>query len=572
MSELVTEKRWSLKSLPEDEVVDRLAKEVNVRPELARLLLQRGIKDYESAKAFFRPSLEDLHDPFLMKDMDKAVDRLSLAISEGENIMVYGDYDVDGTTSVALVYSFLKEHTDSIMYYIPDRYTEGYGLSAQGIDQAADNDVSLIITLDCGIKAVEKVDYAKTKGIDIIICDHHRPGDILPPAVAILDAKQDGCEYPYKELCGCGVGFKFMQAFSLRHDLDQNTLFDYLDLVATAIGADIVPITGENRVLMTHGLNMVNTRPSGGIKALLQVADVKKRLSVTDLVFIVAPRINAAGRIFHGNHAVALLTSEDLTHLEEVAKEVNTFNQERKELDRAITEQALDMISADEDQRKAKTTVVYKEDWHKGVVGIVASRLTETYYRPTIVLTESNGMVTGSARSVRHFDVYDAIDACSDLLVNFGGHKYAAGLTMELDNLSEFQKRFEEVVSSSIAPELLIPEVITDLYLELDHVDRKFYNVIKQMAPFGPGNMRPVFRSGPCLGRYAKIVGDKHLKFQAYQEDANRVLNCIAFNHSDKLELLNSGRSFDMLYSVEENEWNGMVSLQLNIKDIRPTD
>lgn len=572
MTETVPDKRWTSRPIPEGLSVETLAKELNVRPELATLLIQREISDFDAAKAFFRPSLDDLHDPFLMKDMDKAVDRLSQALEEGESIMVFGDYDVDGTTSVALVYSFLRNLTDQVMYYIPDRYTEGYGLSMAGIQQAADNDISLIITLDCGIKAVEKVAHAKELGVDIIICDHHRPGDVLPPAVAVLDAKQEGCEYPYKELCGCGVGFKFMQAYCRRHEIDEGHVLQYLDLLATAIGADIVPITGENRVLMYHGLQMINTEPSSGIRALLQVADVKKKsLTVMDLVFIIAPRINAAGRIFHGNHAVALLTGEDPDKLESVAREVNTFNGERKELDRSITEQALDMIASDEQFHGMKSTVVFKEDWHKGVVGIVASRLIETHYRPTIVLTESNRMATGSARSVRHFDVYDAIEACSDLLVNFGGHKYAAGLTLELDQVDEFRRRFEEVVSATIDPEWLIPEVTADLEFDLDHVDRKFFNVLRQMAPFGPGNMKPVFRTDNCLGRYAKIVGETHLKFQAYQEDVNRPINCIAFGLGNKLDIAKSGQPFSLIYTIEENEWNGMLSLQLSVKDIRLT-
>ena len=507
-----------------------------------------------------------------MKDMDKAVDRLIQAVDQDEHIMIYGDYDVDGTTSVALVYSFLRETTEAIMYYIPDRYKEGYGLSYQGIDQAADNDVTLIITLDCGIKATDKVAYAKEKGIDIIICDHHRPGDELPAAVAVLDPKQGDCPYPFKELCGCGVGFKFMQAYCQRTETDTVNLFNKIDLLATAIGADIVPITGENRVFMHHGLKMVNEGPSDGISALKQVADVKKKMTVTDLVFIIAPRINAAGRIFHGNHAVALLTSEPGVQLEEIAHEVNNFNKERKELDKVITQQALEMIAEDSTMLEAKSTVVYREDWHKGVVGIVASRLIETYYRPTIVLTESNGMATGSARSVRHFDVYEAIDSCSDLLENFGGHKYAAGLTMKLEHVDEFRRRFDEVVSKTCPSDWLIPEVTADLELDLDEVDRKFFNVLRQMAPFGPGNMKPVFMSKSCQARYPKIVGETHLKFQVYQNDTNRPLNTIAFGQGDKLELLQSGRSFDLLYTVEENEWNGMVGLQLNVKDIRPSE
>jgi single-stranded-DNA-specific exonuclease len=563
-------KRWSLKELPDDKQVIELAKSLNIRAELAALLIQREIKDYQSAKSFFRPSLEELHDPFLMKDMGKAVERLSRAISEEESIMVFGDYDVDGTTSVALVYSFLKKITDRVMYYIPDRYAEGYGLSYAGIDQAADNDITLLITLDCGIKAVEKVAYAKEKGVDIIICDHHRPGEIIPDAVAVLDAKQPGCGYPYKELCGCGVGFKFMQAYCRSHSIDEAEVFEYMDMLAVAIGADIVPITGENRVMVHFGLQKVNSDPSEGIKALMQVAEVHKQMTVTDLVFIIAPRINAAGRIFHGNQAVALMTSGNATELDEVSAQINNFNMERKELDRSITEHALSMMDEDPTLFEKKSTVVFHKDWHKGVIGIVASRLIETHYRPTIVLTESNGKATGSARSVRHFDVYDAIDACSDLLDNFGGHKYAAGLTLDVDKVSEFRRRFEEVVSNTIKPEWLIPEVVADMQVELYKIDRRFYNVIKQMAPFGPGNMKPVFRTDNCGARYPKILKEKHLKFQVHQDDLSAPINCIAFGQADKYELLRSGEAFNLLYTVEENEWNGNVSLQLMVKDIRP--
>ena len=564
-------KRWSSKELPKEAQVLELAKAVNIRAELATLLIQRGISDFSEAKSFFRPSLKELHDPFLMKDMDKAVERLSQAISQEENIMVFGDYDVDGTTSVALVYSFLKKITERVMYYIPDRYTEGYGLSYAGIDQAADNDISLLITLDCGIKAVEKVAYAKEKGVDIIICDHHRPGDVLPEAVAVLDAKQSDCTYPYKELCGCGVGFKFMQAYCQSHSIDESEVFEYMDMLAVAIGADIVPITGENRVMVYYGLQKVNTQPSEGIKALMQVADVNKKMTVTDLVFIIAPRINAAGRIFHGNKAVALMTSAVDTELEEVSQQINTYNTERKELDRNITEHALSMMEEDLSLSEKKSTMVYHPEWHKGVVGIVASRLIETYYRPTIVLTESNGKATGSARSVRHFDVYDAIDACADLLENFGGHKYAAGMTLAVENVPEFRRRFEEVVSSTIKPEWLVPEVVADLEVELYKIDRRFHNVIKQMAPFGPGNMSPVFRTDNCGARYPKILKEKHLKFQVHQDDLSAPINCIAFGQADKYELLRSGQAFSLLYTVEENEWNGSVSLQLMVKDIRPS-
>lgn len=564
-------KRWSLRPIPDEDQVLELAKALNIRAELASLLIQRGIDTFAKAKAFFRPSLDNLHDPFLMRDMDKAVERLSAAIAEGEHIMVFGDYDVDGTTAVSLVYSFLSNITDRVMYYIPDRYAEGYGLSLQGIDQAEDNEVSLIITLDCGVKAIDQVAYAKEKGIDIIICDHHRPGPSLPDAYAVLDAKRDDCNYPYDELCGCGVGFKFMQAYTQHHGMDEAVLHESLDLLAVAIGADIVPITGENRVLMYHGLAKVNTRPSSGIQSLMQVAEVQKKMTVTDLVFMIAPRINAAGRIFHGNQAVALMTSEEPEQLLDVSQQINAFNTERKELDRAITESALEMLEEDEMHKGQKTTVVYHPDWHKGVVGIVASRLIETHYRPTIVLTESNGKVTGSARSVRHFDVHDAISACSDLLLNFGGHKYAAGLTMEEDQVAAFKSRFEQVVSESIKDEWLVPELIADMEVELHRIDRRFFNVIRQMAPFGPGNMKPVFQTDNCAARYPKVLKEKHLKFQAHQDDMSAPISCIAFGQADKYDLLRSGEPFSMLYTVEENEWQGRVTLQLNVKDIRPS-
>jgi single-stranded-DNA-specific exonuclease len=570
---LLQEKQWILKPSPDVDLVASLAKSLNIREELAMLLVQRGISTFDEAKAFFRPSLSDLHDPFLMKDMDKAVDRLVKAIEEEEFIMVYGDYDVDGTTSVSLVYSFLKHFHEPIMYYIPDRYSEGYGLSYTGIDQAHDNGVTLMITLDCGIKAVEKVAYAKEKGIDIIICDHHRPGVQLPPAVAVLDTKQDGCDYPYKELCGCGVGFKFMQAFCQKTGRNEDEILNYLDLVAVAIGADIVPVTGENRILMAMGLQKVNEQPRPGLQALLGVAGVKKNLTVTDLVFILAPRINAAGRIHHGEHAVALLTSSDESQLLSLAQEVDGFNKERKELDKDITAEALESLFDDASLSEKMSTVVYNEGWHKGVVGIVASRIIERIYRPTIVLTESNGKATGSARSIKHFDVYEAIEACSDLLINFGGHTYAAGLTLEIADIPEFQARFEAEVRSRMDEKWLIPEIKADLEIDLKSIDKKFLNVIKQMGPFGPGNMNPVFLTKNCSERgYARIVGENHLKLQVLSEGQNIPLDAIGFKLGEHLEHIQSGAPFDIIYTIEENEWNGMVKIQLNLKDIRPSE
>jgi len=534
------------------------------------LLAQRGIDSFESAKSFFRPSLSDIHDPFLMKDMDKAVDRLVKAVESKEFIMVFGDYDVDGTTAVSLVYSFLHKFHEEVIYYIPDRYKEGYGLSYAGIDYAHDNGVTLMITLDCGIKAVDKVRYAKEKGIDVIICDHHRPGSELPPAVAVLDAKQEDCHYPYKELCGCGVGFKFMQAYCQRTGRSEDEVLEYIDLVAVAIGADIVPVTGENRILMYMGLQKVNESPCKGLKALLGVAGAKGTLSVTDLVFILAPRINAAGRIHHGANAVKLLTEPEAGQLEELAKEIDNFNKERRDLDKVITQDALEILQNDPSYADMQSTVVYKESWHKGVVGIVASRLIEQVYRPTIVLTESNGFATGSARSIAHFDVYEAIDACSDLLINFGGHTHAAGMTLKIEDVPEFRRRFEESVRERMKAEWLIPELKADMEIPLECVDHKFLSILKQMGPFGPGNMNPVFYSKRCKERgFAKIVGEHHLKLQIISDGVERPIKAIAFKQAHHMEHVRAGRTFNMLYTLEENEWNGMVDLQLNVKDIK---
>jgi single-stranded-DNA-specific exonuclease len=568
--QVAQEKRWSVKPVPSAAVVEGLAVAINIRPELASLLVQRGITDFEEAKKFFRPSLADLHDPFLMKDMYKAVDRLIKAVSEKEHIMVFGDYDVDGTTSVSLVYSFLHEFHEQVVYYIPDRYKEGYGLSFDGIDFAHDNGITLMITLDCGIKAVEKVKYAKEKGIDVIICDHHRPGKELPPAVAVLDPKQDECSYPYKELCGCGVGFKFMQAYCIKSGRNQDEILKYVDMLAVAIGADIVPVTGENRILMYMGLQKINESPCEGLKALLGVAGVKKELNVTDLVFILAPRINAAGRISHGSNAVALLTSPNPEQLEVLAKEIDSFNRERKDLDKQITQEALHILQTDPSYTDMQSTVVFKEDWHKGVVGIVASRLIEHVYRPTIVLTESNGMATGSARSIAHFDVYEAIDACNDLLVNFGGHTHAAGMTLKVEDVPEFRRRFEASVRERMQEEWLIPELQADLEISLAHLDSKFLGILKQMGPYGPGNMNPVFYSQRCKEKgWAKVVGEDHLKLQIIAEGMNHPIDAIAFKQAHHLDTVRAGKPFSILYTIEENEWQGMVKLQLNIKDIK---
>ncbi|MBV7269028.1 single-stranded-DNA-specific exonuclease RecJ [Winogradskyella luteola] len=561
--------RWNLKPKPEASKIDTLKKALQVDDIVATLLLQRGIDTYEAAKTFFRPSFEDLHNPFLMKDMDLAVSRIEKAIADGENILVYGDYDVDGTTSVALMSSYLKTRIDSVATYIPDRYDEGYGISYKGIDFAHDNDFSLIIALDCGIKAIDKISYAKEKGIDFIICDHHRPGKHLPDAVAVLDPKRYDCEYPFKELCGCGVGFKLITALASNQGQTVEDLTEYLDLVATAIGADIVPITGENRALAYFGLQVINTNPRPGMKAI--IAEVKKEeLTITDVVFVVAPRINAAGRMKHGNHAVTLLTETDFNLAAEYAVDIDQFNTDRRETDKRITEEALIKIEEYNEQDHF-TTVVYNENWHKGVIGIVASRLTETYYRPTLVFTKSGDKLAASARSVKGFDVYDALEACSEHIEQFGGHKYAAGLTLLPENYNAFKAKFESVVKEKIDPKLLTPELKVDLEIGLNQVDSKLFRIIQQFAPFGPGNMSPTFMTqnvkdtgwGKCVGE-----DDKHIRFTATQSFADNLV-CIGFGLGDKIDIIKNRRPFSIVYSIDENHWNGNVSLQLKIKDIK---
>ena len=562
--------RWTVKPIPNPEKVQKLQQALGVEKAIATLLVQRGIETFEEAKKFFRPSLNDLHDPFLMKDMDKAVARIEQALAEGENILVYGDYDVDGTTSVALMSSYLKTRTPQIATYIPDRYAEGYGVSYQGIDYAADNDISLIIALDCGIKAIEKVAYAKEKGVDFIICDHHRPGKEIPNAVAVLDPKREDCEYPYKELCGCGVGFKLIQALEEKIGNPVETLMPFFDLVATAIGADIVPITGENRVLAYHGLHVINTLPRSGFKAILNQVK-KETLTITDVVFIIAPRINAAGRMKHGLHAVQLLVEEDEKLAEKYAAEIEAYNAERKDADRTITEEALQLIEELKEQERF-TTVVYGEHWHKGVIGIVASRLTETYYRPTLVFTKSGNKLAASARSVKGFDVYNALEACTEHIEQFGGHKYAAGLTLDESCYEAFKNKFEEVVSQSIDQKLLTPEINADLELNLKEITPKFYRILKQFAPFGPGNMTPIFLTQHLTDTgYGKAVGQTqdHLKCSVQQLPDKNFIGAIGFNLGDKLPLIQHKKPFDAVYSIDENEWNGNVSLQLKLRDIR---
>lgn len=561
--------RWTLLPKPEKEKVDHLAQALGVEPFVATLLVQRGVETFEEAKKFFRPSLEDLHDPYLMKDMDKAVARIEKGIENQENILIYGDYDVDGTTSVALLSSYLKTYYPNVATYIPDRYDEGYGISYQGIDFAEDNGFSLIIALDCGIKAIEKIAYASEKGIDFIICDHHRPGGEIPNAVAVLDPKRDDCEYPYKELCGCGVGFKLIQALAQNRGQKIEDLLLYLDLVATAIGADIVPITGENRILAHFGLKVINANPRTGFKAILKQVK-KETLTITDVVFIIAPRINAAGRMKHGNHAVTLLTETDINKAAEYAVEIEAFNTERKETDQQITDEALRQI-VDNNEENRMTTVVYKDSWHKGVIGIVASRLTETYYRPTLVFTKNGDTLAASARSVKGFDVYNALESCSEYIEQFGGHKYAAGLTLFEKDFENFKKAFEEVVSETIDPSLLTPELKIDAEIDFNDITPKFYRLLKQFAPFGPGNMTPVFmtKNVKDVG-YGKTVGEDktHLRLVMKQGNSNPFTG-IGFGMAEKEEIACHGKPFKIAYVIDENEWQGTVSLQLRIKDIK---
>lgn len=561
--------RWTIKPKPEIEKINALAKALEVEPILASLLVQRGIETFEEAKKFFRPSLQDLHDPYLMKDMDKAVERIEQAVESQENILIYGDYDVDGTTSVALLSSYLKTYYPNVATYIPDRYEEGYGVSYQGIDFADNNNISLIIALDCGIKANEKVLYANEKGIDFIICDHHRPGPEIPQAIAVLDPKREDCDYPYKELCGCGVGFKLIQALGKNRGLEIKDLILYLDLVATAIGADIVPITGENRILAYYGLKVINSNPRAGFKAIIKQIK-KKSLTITDVVFIIAPRINAAGRMKHGNHAVELLIETDMVMAMQFAMEIEKYNLDRRDTDKRITQEALTQILVNNEQDRM-TTVVYQEEWHKGVIGIVASRLTEIYYRPTLVFTKSGERLAASARSVRGFDIYNALEACSDHIEQFGGHMYAAGLTMHEKDFEGFKEAFETVVATSISPQLLIPETVIDVEINLNDITPRFYRILKQFAPFGPGNMAPVFMSQNLKDTgYGKCIGtDKtHLRAVVKQEDSP-VFTGIGFNMADKHEIITEGNAFKAVYCIDENDWQGNVSLQLRLKDIK---
>jgi len=581
-------KRWVLKKDGDYEKVNHLAQALNVDHNIANLLVQRGMFTFEDARDYFRPALTKLYDPFLMKDMELAVARIDSAINKGERILVYGDYDVDGTTAVALVYTFIREIYPNVDFYIPDRYSEGYGISYLGIDFAAENNFSLIIALDCGIKAIEKIAYAKSKNIDFIIGDHHRPGDSLPDAVAVLDPKRLDCTYPYKELSGCGVGFKLIQAYAFRNNIPFDRLEKYLDLVVVSIASDIVPITGENRILAYHGLKLINSDPRPAFETILKYCNItrnvdvdnptysffNRELTISDLVFLIGPRINAAGRIESGRNSVELLVSEDKTYAEKLAAQINAFNTERRSLDTLATQQALEIIESNEEILKSNTTVVYRPDWHQGVVGIVASRLTDSYYRPTIVLTQNNSLITGSARSVKDYDIYDAIDSCSDLLEHFGGHKYAAGLSLKSENFDKFKKRFNEYVDETITEEMLTPEIEIDLKINLNDINSKFYRIHRQFAPFGPGNMKPIFQTnGIADTGFARIVGKNHLKLTvAHPEIRSFFYPAIAFQQGAYLEYIEQGLPFNICYHIEENEWNGNVTLQLNIKDIRTFD
>jgi single-stranded-DNA-specific exonuclease len=561
--------RWNPKSKPNPEKVQAIQSALQVDAIIAKLLVQRGIETFEQAKTFFRPTLADLHNPYLMKDMDKAVVRIENAIANNENILVFGDYDVDGTTAVSLVSSYLRSFYPNVATYIPDRYAEGYGISYMGIDYAEDNDISLIIALDCGIKSIDHVNYAKAKNIDFIICDHHRPGNILPDAVAVLDPKREDCSYPYDELCGCGVGFKLIQALAENRNQTIEDLVLYLDLVATAIAADIVPITGENRVLAKFGLEVINSNPRPGIKALIQ--NVKKKvLTITDVVFIVAPRINAAGRIKHGNEAVALLTEYDLDQAEQFASEIEQHNSDRKELDKQITKEALLQIEENNEQKRF-STVVYQENWHKGVIGIVASRLVENYYRPTIVFTKSGEKLAASARSVKDFDVYNALEACAEHLEQFGGHMYAAGMTLLEENYENFKNAFEKVVQETIHPDLLTPEISYDAEIELSEINPKLMRLLKQFEPFGPENMTPLFLAKELTDSgYAKALGSDNEHLKAFVKQGNsESFGAIGFGLGNKLDLVTNKNKFDAIFSLEENEWKDTVTLQLQLRDIR---
>lgn len=568
------DKIWGIKPQGDINEIKHLSAALNVNMVIANLLVHRGIKTYNDAKAFFRPRLSDLHNPFLMKDMDKAVTRLEQAIARQEKVLIYGDYDVDGTTSVAMMYLFLKDYLSIIDYYIPDRYTEGYGISPQSIDFAARENFSLVIVLDCGIKAVEKIHYALQNNVDFIICDHHNPGDQIPEAVAVLDPKRPDCEYPYKDLSGCGVGFKLLQAFTQKNGISQEKLYNLLDLVVVSIASDIVPITGENRVLAYFGLEKLNTNPGMGLKTIISYSGLTgEEINISDIVFKIGPRLNASGRIEHGKKSVQILVSDDTVSSDALGEEIDSFNEIRKSLDRDITQEALEMINNNPELRNRNSTVIYNRDWHKGVVGIVASRLTEFYYRPTVVLTESNGLATGSARSVRDFDLYEAIGACSDLLESYGGHMFAAGLTLRIENIRDFSRRFEEIVTKTLSDRQQSQIIEVDARIALHEITPPFYRVLKQFAPYGPHNMVPVFVTEDVIDAgTSRLVGknSEHIKLDLMEPDSSLGgFAGIAFNMAHKFPVVQSGTPFDICYSIGLNEFRGKTNLQLNIRDIR---
>jgi single-stranded-DNA-specific exonuclease len=566
--------KWVYSELSEEQeqIKNRLADELSISPILAQLLIQREITTFEEARSFFRPDLNDLHDPFLMKDMDLAVERLTKAMHNNEKILIYGDYDVDGTTSVALVYRFLIKFYSNLEFYIPDRYNEGYGISIKGIDYAADNNFTLVIALDCGIKAIEKIKYANTKNVDFIICDHHNPDTELPPAIAVLDPKREDCEYPYKHLSGCGVGFKLIQAFASVNNIEFTHVISLLDLVALSIASDIVPITGENRILAFFGLKQINSNPSTGVKAIIEVCGLKdKDISISDIVFKIGPRINASGRMKLATESVELLVSRDYALAYERSSTINMYNNYRKDLDKNTTDEALVVIENDIEFSQKKSIVVYKSDWHKGVIGIVASRLSEEHYKPTVVLSESNGFASGSARSVLGFDLYKAIESCKDLLENFGGHMYAAGLTMKIENVEEFSRRFEEYVALNILEEQTRPSIEIDALIEFKDITPKFFRVLKQFGPFGPGNMNPVFASKNVYDYgSSRLVGkeQEHLKLELIDGSSENVMSGIAFRMHEFNDHLKALNPLDICYTLEENTFNNNTSIQLMIKDI----
>lgn len=563
------DKRWRILN-SDNEKVDALFRELKIHPAICNILVQRGIDTYQKAKDYFRPQLSGLYDPFLMKDMDKAVNRILSAFSSGEKILVFGDYDVDGTTSVACMYQFLKKRHPYTDFYIPHRYREGYGVSKAGIDFAFENNFSLIVCLDCGIKSVELIQYAKDLGIDFIVCDHHLPDDLIPAAVAVLNPKQKDCNYPFKELCGCGVGFKLITALCKQLHLPDDTPFEYLDLVATAIAADIVSITDENRVLAYYGLKKANTNPNVGIKALSYLSKHSKDLHINNLVFLIAPRVNAAGRMDDARKAVMMFVSETYEEALQWAEQLHADNDSRKEADMSITEEALSIIESDEVMVNRRSTVLFQPHWHKGVVGIVASRLIDHYYRPTIILTQSGEYVAGSARSVSGFNVYEAIHQCRDLLLGYGGHFYAAGMTLENNKVDAFKQKFEEVVQASIHPELLIPEIVIDAEISLMDIKQSFYDILCQMEPFGPDNLRPVFVAKKVYNTgWSKVVKESHIRFVLQQGTAK--IAGIGFNMSEKMPLLEAGKAVDVVFKLDENEWNNEKSLQLKVLDVRIT-